>query len=122
MPVDVFVSAYTFPKAFLSRSIGQPWQVWAGWGGVRLRDDSLDLVYPTPPPGSTQLVLKKLAYQQWLLDVTIEVTSVRVVAVAGADTAGGLIVNCNDKVTHVQPTGGLVDCTHPTLLRIMVKP
>ena len=34
--------------------------VWAGWGGVRLRDDRLDLVYPIPPPGATSMRLARL--------------------------------------------------------------
>ena len=44
----------------------------AGWGGVRLRDDSLELLYPQPPPGSTALALDGLSYLSWRIDVRIE--------------------------------------------------
>eukprot|EP01052_Picozoa_sp_SAG31_P010402 SAG31_NODE_569_length_14020_cov_11.049565_9_plen_306_part_00 len=33
----------------------------AGWGGIRLRDDSVEMLYPQPPPGSTALVFDGLA-------------------------------------------------------------
>jgi hypothetical protein len=45
---------------FLTGAGGVLSAVWAGWGGVRLRDDRLDLVYPIPPPGATSMRLARL--------------------------------------------------------------
>lgn len=72
--------------------------MWAGWGGIRLRDDSLDFVFPTPPPGSTQLSLKQMAYRTWTLDVGIETQAVTVNASPSTGAAGELVVSCDGKV------------------------
>jgi hypothetical protein len=58
---------------FLTGAGGVLSSVWAGWGGVRLRDDRLDLVYPIPPPGATAMRLARLSYLGRFLQIDISV-------------------------------------------------
>ena len=56
---------------FITGSGGVLSTMYAGWGGMRLRDDSLDLVFPRPPPESASMRLDGVAYLGWSLDVHV---------------------------------------------------
>ena len=52
--------------------------VWAGYGGLRIREQGLELNHPSPPPDATALVLHNVAFRGGALCVDINRTHVAV--------------------------------------------
>jgi hypothetical protein len=109
---------------FLTGGGGLLQAVWAGWGGVRLRDDRLDFVYPTPPPGSTAMQLSQLSYRGHRLDVDIGAKETTVVVLStrrrGSGPASSLTMSCNGGATMVLTEGVPRRCREAALVTIAV--
>lgn len=108
---------------FLTGAGGILQAVWAGWGGVRLRDNRLDFMFPSPPPGTTSLRLAKLSYMGVLLQIDIS-SSATVLSIREENqslnvrAAVKLDVSCNEQQRRPLNPGSSVSCLVPRLVTV----
>ena len=74
--------------------------VWAGYGGLRIREQGLELNYPSTLPNSTALVLHNVAFRGGRLRVGINLTHVSVTLLANGAGSKALIVRSQDSGDH----------------------
>merc|ERR1712054_693406 len=56
---------------FITGSGGWLQSLWAGYGGLQINDDFLEIVNPKPPPNCTSLQLRHVNYLGNVLDINI---------------------------------------------------